>query len=102
MGLQVGCPLCGFNRAPDRYTARDIVAKEMRALGGNDGFEHVEVEPPEDVQRRIEIAIAALYHLHVTYDPFIAPDRPVNQVRFGDEPKQQVKSKEPETNVKIY
>jgi len=100
MGVQVTCPLCGFNRAPERYTAREIVAKDVRALGGNEGFEHVEIEPPENVQRRIEIAIAALYHAHVTVDPFLARDRLENRVRYEQEPKQKVTFSGVKTNVR--
>lgn len=70
MGLQVRCPLCGWTRPPVDYGGFDLGAKDVRSLGGNRGFEHVEVEMPPDLQQEIEVAIAGVYHRYVDHDPF--------------------------------
>jgi hypothetical protein len=100
MGLQVSCALCGFNHSADRYEAREIVAKEMRPLGGNDGFESVEVEPPDEVRRQLELAIAQLYHRYVTHDPFLPRYDVENSVSFRGE-TQKIKFDEVNTNVQL-
>jgi hypothetical protein len=90
MGVQVRCPLCGYNRVPERFGARELIAKDVRSLGGNDGFEHVEIEPPEEARRRIEVAIAELYHRYVTVDPFLPRYDVENSVSFGEESTQKI------------
>lgn len=101
MGVQCRCPLCGMHREAERYGARELVAKEVRPLGGNDGFEHVEIEPPEEVRRRIELAIAELYHRYVTVDPFLPRYDVANSVSFGEESTQKIKFDEVDHNVRI-
>jgi len=64
MGLQIRCPLCGFNRAPDHFEPRLLEAKDVRSLGGNRGFEHVETDVPEEVEAEIIEVIEALSKLY--------------------------------------
>lgn len=101
MGVQVRCPLCGYNRVPERFGARELIAKDVRSLGGNDGFEHVEIEPPEEARRRTEVAIAELYHRYVTVDPFLPRYDVENSVSFGEESTQKVNFNEVDYNVRI-
>lgn len=101
MGVQVRCPLCSYNRVPERFDARELVAKDVRSLGGNDGFEHVEIEPPEEVRQRIERAIAELYHRYVTVDPFVPRYDLDNRVSYRGESMQKVSFRGVTTNVKI-
>lgn len=100
MGVQVRCPLCGYNRVPERFGARELIAKDVRSLGGNDGFEHIETEPPEEARRRIEVAIAELYHRYVTVDPFLPRYDVENSVSFRGE-TQKIKFDEVNTNVQL-
>ena len=101
MGVQCRCPICGFNRSPEKFEAREISAVDMRSLGGNDGFEHVEIEPPDEVRRRIELAIAKLYHRYVTVDPFLPRYDVENRVSFREESTQKINFNEVDYNVKL-
>lgn len=100
MGVQCRCPICGFNRSPEKFEAREISAVDMRSLGGNDGFEHVEIEPPDEVRRQLELAIAELYHRYVTVDPFLPRYGVENSVSFGEESTQKINF-EVDHNVKL-
>jgi len=62
MGVQISCPLCGWNREKDSFNAKEVCVKDTRSLGGDNGFEHVEIEPPEDVESHIQSEVTGVFH----------------------------------------
>jgi hypothetical protein len=50
------------------YEDHEFAAKEVRSLGGNDGFEHIETVPPQDLVDEIEETVRMLYGNGITSD----------------------------------
>ena len=55
------CPLCGMNRSPENFRAREVSAKEVQSLGGNRGMKHTSVPVPVEVERELARAVAELH-----------------------------------------